>query len=497
MPIMLGSVSASRHSGHIGGGKPVRVRLVACLLSLYLLAACPLAAQDPFTPAPPPPPAAQPPVLPEVLPEPLVDPSTPIAEPATADGVTPDPPTPRRLPPLPPDPAAPDSAAPDPATPVQNAFGDRLDEADALPEAWVENPPLPSATPWQEPIVGNDPETLQEGMLPFGVEFGEEGEYPLLAEPLIHPGQSGQVTPERFYGRSNGSRFSQWAFGAADRLLATRQRVDAGMGMLWAPHAPLILDTTQPRHQLRFRTDFGFGLQFPDRNEYYWAADPVGPGYQGEVDTRQFAFMFEIGSDAFSVQTEFPIQGYSPEFGGGHSAFGDIRITQKTRMLDAERLQIAQMFRLHTPSGNKRIGAGTGHVSMEPGVLARYRYTDWTYFHGELKYWLPVGGNPETSGDVLTYGFGLSTVWYETLCTAIIPTLEMQSINFLEGQKTGPFGDIRVDDDNTAMLMPGLRFMRDQGGDIGAIDCGVGLGFGFSHTQYYDSLLRFELRFTR
>lgn len=487
MPIMLGSVSASRHSGPIGGAKPIRLRLAACLLSLHLLAACPLAAQDPFTPAPTPP-AALPPAVPEVLPEPLVDPSTPMA---VADGATPDPPTPRRLPPLPPDPGT-----PDPATPVQNAFGDRLDEADVLPEAWVENPPLGSGAPWQEPILGNGPEPMEEGMLPFGVELGE-GENSLLAEPLIYPGQGAQVTPERFYGRSNSSRFSQWAFGAADRLLATRQRVDAGMGMLWVPHAPLLLDTTQPRHQLRFRTDFGFGLQFPDRNEYFWAADPVGPGYQGDIDTRQFNFMFEIGSDAFSVQTEFPIQGYSPEFGDGHSAFGDIRITQKTRMLDTERLQIAQMLRLHTPSGNKRIGAGTGHVSMEPGVLARYRYTDWTYFHGELKYWLPLGANPETSGDVLTYGFGLSTVWHETLCTAIIPTLEMQSINFLEGQKTGPFGDIRVDDDNTAMLMPGIRFTQDKGGDIGAIDCGVGLGFGFSHQRYYDSLLRFELRFTR
>lgn len=371
-----------------------------------------------------------------------------------------------------------------------------------MPEGWAENLPLVSGAPLDEPIWGHEPETRTEEGLPFGAEFGgaefgEEGEYSLLGEPLIRPGHAPRVTSERFHRRSNYSRFSQWAFGATDRLLATRQRIDAGMGLLWVSHAPLLLDTTQPRHQLRFRTDFGFGLQFPDRNEYFWAADPVGPGYQGDIDTSQFNFMFEIGSDAFSVQTEFPIQGYSPEFGEGHSAFGDIRVTQKTRMLDSERLQIAQMFRLHTPSGNKRIGAGTGHVSMEPGVLARYRYTDWTYFHGELKYWLPVGANPETSGDVLTYGFGLSTVWHETLRTAIIPTLEMQSINFLEGQKTGPFGDIRVDDDNTAMLMPGIRYTQDKGGDIGAIDCGFGLGFGFSHQRYYDTLLRFELRFTR
>lgn len=458
MPIMSGSVSASRHSAHRGGGKPIRWRLAACLLGFQLLAVSPLTAQNP-----------------------------PPSSTAPSSAVAANAPRPRRLPPL----------TRDPAAPVPNAFQDRLDQVDASPEGWAENPPLVSPPSLGEPISGPQPEPLADGWSPFGFEFGEAGEYSVLDAPLVSPGHPLQVTLERFHRRSTYSRFSQWAVGATDRLLATRQRVDAGMGMLWVPHAPLILDTTQPRNQLRFRTDFGFGLQFPDRNEYYWAADPVGPGYQGDIDTRQFNFMFEIGSDAFSVQTEFPIQGYSPEFGDGHSAFGDIRITQKTRVLDAERLQIAQMFRLHTPSGNKRIGAGTGHVSMEPGVLARYRYTDWTYLHAELKYWLPLGANPEAAGDVLTYGFGLSTVWHETLSTAIIPTLEMQSINFLAGQKTGPFGSIRVDDDNTAMLMPGIRFTQDKGGDIGAIDCGVGLGFGFSHQRYYDTLLRFEVRLTR
>ena len=310
---------------------------------------------------------------------------------------------------------------------------------------------------------------------------------------------------ERFdpFARRAATRMAGLVRGGFERVWETRQRVDSGLGALLVPHAPLMLDTTQPINRIRFRGDFGYGIGLPDRSEYFWAAPGRGPGFQGAIDSRELAFMFEVGGDAFSVATEIPIRGYSPQFGDGHAAVGDIRITQKTRLIDGDQVQVTQMLRVHTPSGNVKVGAGTGHTSMEPGALFRYRYNDWTYFHGELKYWIPMGGNPDFSGDVLSYGFGVSTVWYETLTTAVMPTLELTSVNFLTGQATAGTGvpgigvPRPVSRDATAALHPGVRFAWDPGGDLGAMELGVSTGFGISRDRFYDSLLRLELRFLR
>jgi hypothetical protein len=337
-------------------------------------------------------------------------------------------------------------------------------------------------------ILNNDPS--------YGV-YEADGPESLWSPRVIADELADDLRETRILARRATARVYAPFNRAINSIMATRQRVDSGLGLLLVANAPIVLDTTQPMQQVRIRNDFGFGLGFPDRSEYFWAAPGRGPGYQGELDYREFAFMFEVGGDAFSVQTEIPIRGYSPEFGDGHTAVGDIRITQKTRLLNGNDFQLTQMLRVHTPSGNVKAGAGTGHTSMEPGALMRYRYNDWTYLHSELKYWIPMGGNPNFSGDVLTYGFGVSTVWYESLTRAVIPTLEVSSLNFLTGSKTGPFGPERVSRDATATLHPGVRFAWDPGGDLGVAELGVSTGLAISRDTYYDSLLRFELRFTR
>lgn len=356
----------------------------------------------------------------------------------------------------------------------------------------------------RDPVAGDelpfDMSVLDRGILDNDPSYGiyeSDGPDSLWSPRGLATDLSEDLRQSRALSRRAAGRVSAFFNRGFDSVMATRQRVDSGLGLLMVANAPIVLDTTQPMQQVRFRTDFGFGLGYPDRSEYFWAAPGRGPGYQGEIDYREFAFMFEVGGDAFSVQTEIPIRGYSPEFGDGHTAVGDIRITQKTRIVNGNDFQLTQMLRVHTPTGNVKAGAGTGHTSMEPGVLMRYRYNDWTYLHSELKYWIPMGGNPDFSGDVLTYGFGVSTVWYESLTRAVIPTLELSSLNFLTGGKTGTFGPERVSRDATAALHPGVRFAWDPGGDLGITELGVSAGMAISRDPYHDSLLRFELRFTR
>jgi hypothetical protein len=154
------------------------------------------------------------------------------------------------------------------------------------------------------------------------------------------------------------------------------------------------------------------------------------------------------------------------------------------------------MMRIYTPTGNIATGMGNGHTTLEPGVLARFKQSDWTYFHGEIKYWIPLGADPTYSGQILTFGVGASTVWHETLTSAWIPTLEMQSLNFSGGKKTGPGNVALPVKDPTAMIYPGIRFVRDSGGDLGVMEFGAAYGIGFTEERTFDSLLRLELKFS-
>ncbi|TWU23439.1 hypothetical protein Pla52o_29750 [Novipirellula galeiformis] len=328
------------------------------------------------------------------------------------------------------------------------------------------------------------------------VLYGNNSIYSHVEDPLTAGERANDslLSPSR--GEAAMDRMIHGVQRSVNRIRSTRQRVDAGLGSILVPNAPLVLDKTQPLHQYRIRTDFNYGNDFPDRSEYLWASPLKGPGYQGAIDTQEFAFMFEVGGDSASVQTEFSVRAFDAEFGGGHTGVGDIRITQKLKLFDGKRWQITQLMRVHTPTGNSAIGAGTGHVSMEPGVLMRWQQSCWTYWHGELEYRIPLGGDPLYSGDVLTYGFGVSSVWYETLSSAVIPTLELTSLNFLTGQKTGMLTSLPVDGESAMALHPGVRFAWDRGGDFGITDLGISSGIPISDLHYFDSFLRFELRFT-
>ena len=82
---------------------------------------------------------------------------------------------------------------------------------------------------------------------------------------------------------------------------------------------------------------------------------------------------------------------------------------------------------------------------MEPGLLCRYKWSDLTYFHGQAELRFPIAGDPIYSGPALTWGIGVSHVWYETDTVAFIPTLEFINIWILDGQVTPFPGGLPVD----------------------------------------------------
>jgi hypothetical protein len=273
---------------------------------------------------------------------------------------------------------------------------------------------------------------------------------------------------------------------------------EPGLGRERVMSAPFEIDISQPFGNISLRSDAVYNLTQPNRAEYFWAKPGRGPKLpEQSVSYQDFRIRLEMGSEAFSLATEYPIRLLNPEVNDNTGGFGDMHLVQKTRMMDGNRWQITQLLRTVLNNGSARKGLGTGHVSMEPGVLARYKYSDLTYWHGQLKLMFPIAGNPNHSGPALTWGLGLSHVYYETDTFAYIPTIEFINTWILDGQVTNfpPGIPVDVAGDGIFNLSPGLRIVTDGGGDLGLIEFGINTVVSIGSDGWYDALLRAELRF--
>ncbi len=274
---------------------------------------------------------------------------------------------------------------------------------------------------------------------------------------------------------------------------------EPGIGHERVMFAPFVIDTSQPESDLRFRFDSMYKLIDPDRTEYYWARigtrGPLLPEKSVDMQDVRIAWQVATGK-AFSITTEVPLVGVSPEDNPDTAGLGDVSVTTKTVLLDGNNWEITQIFRTDTPTGNPHRGLGTGHVSLEPGFLLRYKWTNETYFHSELEYWFPLGGDPTADGTVLKYGFGISHLMYESDTYAIIPTLEFVGWTIFDGIQTSPTGVPQVIDTMGIFnVQPGIRFVRDTGGDLGLFEWGVSGGFPITTNRWYSGSLLLEARF--
>lgn len=273
---------------------------------------------------------------------------------------------------------------------------------------------------------------------------------------------------------------------------------EPGLGTERAGVAPFELDVTQPFNQCRLRFDAAYDVEFPDRSEYFWAKTAGGRGPllpEESVDYQDVRFLMEVGGDKFSTATDIGIRSVDPINNPNHTGLADMSIAPKTVIIDGDQWQISTIFRTYINTGSPSMGLGTGHVSLEPGVLFRHRYNDWNYFHGELKYWFPLGSDPIHSGQVLRWGLGWSRVGWETDDFSVIPTFELVHWTALNGQKTNPNGfPLPVDGDSILVFFPGLRMSYDSGGDLGLCEFGISGGIATTGQRWYSGLLRFDVR---
>jgi hypothetical protein len=275
----------------------------------------------------------------------------------------------------------------------------------------------------------------------------------------------------------------------------------------WIPlaDAAFFVESARPQTQQSIGWDAGRNLTAPDIAEYFWArADGKGAGPNPANHANPNGFLGEnrVNYNTLWMYTEaalgnismFVYMPYLSEDGEltGHAAgFSDIQLGTKTLLFDCELLQIAFEFRVFTPSGDPAHGLGTGHVSLEPGLIVGLKLAQDTYFQGQIAEWIPLGGDPDYEGALLEYHMSLNQVLYRILPdVSLVGTAELNGWSFQTGEFTNPVtGPERASGITYISMGPGLRlFVCDK------IDFGVGTAFAVTSQHFADQLFRTEFR---
>ena len=205
----------------------------------------------------------------------------------------------------------------------------------------------------------------------------------------------------------------------------------------------------------------------------------------------------ELGSKKLSTAFEVPFRSTDPQVNENHAGLGDIQLIVKTVLLDGNQWMLTQYFGTHFASGNSAAGLGTGHVSLEPGMLFRNEFRENTWMHGELKFWFPTGADPQHGGQVLKFATGFNQVWMETDHNAWLPSIEMVAYSVLNGKATDSSGALRaIDHDAIFYLTPGLHYVVDQKGDFGLFEIGSAVSLAISRERFTDSTWNFDMRWS-
>lgn len=299
--------------------------------------------------------------------------------------------------------------------------------------------------------------------------------------------------------------------------------------------------------RFRVRVDGGYGVDSPDRAEFFYAAcgcarvvpfppanvpnangdvlNPDAPGPSGTVipgmiltsplietdlDYNEIRFDFEYAFKRnFSLFAEVPVRFIDGKILGSKSGLGDVRAGLKWGLLDSAQDHLTFQLRAYLPTGDAKEGLGTDHLSIEPGLLYFGRLNDGWTMAAELRYWMPINGTtgrPEVfpddyAGDVLRYGLGFGYDFQLASGRSVTPVVELVgwsvrgglALSSADGTPAGTgvpgFGYRKTDGENITNLKFGLRFgLRDQRSLY------VGYGTALTNDVWYDDVVRVEYR---
>ena len=254
------------------------------------------------------------------------------------------------------------------------------------------------------------------------------------------------------------------------------------------------------------------GLAEADPPAYDPNAPGPGPGVVSGYDFQQVYLQgqYAVG-DRFSAFVELPVRWLKPDqFVPGTGSFpnqsglSDIRAGVKVALAAApDQYYVTAQLRGEFPSGDAAKGLGTNHGTIVPALLYYQRVTDRFSFESQIGEWhplsgsagVPTAGSDSFSGDVVFYGIGPSYEVYSSSAVRFAPVVELVGWRVLGGFQTqipGPAAGVAAPTDglNIVNLKVGARTtFRD------ATSLYVGYGKALTDTDWYDDILRIELRY--
>jgi hypothetical protein len=267
----------------------------------------------------------------------------------------------------------------------------------------------------------------------------------------------------------------------------------------------------RPITQTRLRFEDAFHMPFPDKSEFFWAradgnAAAKGPKQvvpaivdSNKINDRELHMYTEAATGSFGAWVDMAYRNVSADQYQGASGFSDLTIGTKSLLLDCELLQFAFEFNTMVPTGNFLKGLGTGHVSLEPGVLLALKLAPETYLQSELAYRFPLGGDQAFEGPVFHYHLSLNQrLWHCGNGVQLIGTAELNGWEFCGGQFTGPGNttaanvDLAVSGSPAADVLnmgPGLRLVL-----CDKVDFGVAGYFNVTSGSIANEFFQFDFR---
>ena len=194
------------------------------------------------------------------------------------------------------------------------------------------------------------------------------------------------------------------------------------------------IDPALPISQIRMRVDSGYDNDRPSRAEFFYMKGGV-PNPEKRVDFQDVRTYVEYApTSRFSGFVEVPVRFLNPEINPNQWGLGDINAGAKFAMIYSDRRIVTSQLTAYAPSGNPLHGLGTGHASIEPGLLVLQRVGERMYLEGEVKDWIPIGGS-NFSGNVLIAGLGTSYQVYQGRYVRVLPVAEFVGWFVLGGKE--------------------------------------------------------------
>jgi hypothetical protein len=257
------------------------------------------------------------------------------------------------------------------------------------------------------------------------------------------------------------------------------------------------IDNAIPVNQLRLRFDASYDYPFPDRGAFGYSRSALDPGQSAEpkANAQEFSTYAEFALlPRLSAFVEAPVRAINPTIDPDASGLGDVNAGGKFAFIYQEDFVATLQLRVYAQTASKQSHLGSGHSTIEPGLLTFARLTDRLIAEGELRLWAPLTQDGGYNSDVIRYGLGASYRAWERPGLAVLPVAEFVGWSFLDGRKhvNAPDGtgiEVSAAGDTIVNVKLGVRLRTDYGQFY------VGYGRSLTGTPFYQNILRVEYRF--